>query len=217
MKKILASIMIIALVCALIGTGVYAAFSDTETSSGNQFYSGTLDLQVEGEDDPNVTPALIGLNLTGMKPGEEQTATIALNNAGTLEGNAKIKFASVVGSNEDATKPEPEQSDEDSAGSYVIEEIAALDVDNPQLYIKVDVTWGGVAVNLGTESLTDGNTYFDLAELEDITTTLGDLGPTAGSPKDLVIKLTLDPDDETGNVFQGDKAAFDLVFYLDQV
>ena len=217
MKKILISLMTIALVGALIGGGIYATFSDVETSTDNQFYAGTLDLKVDGEDDPNVTPTLINLNLTNMKPGDEQTATISLNNAGTLEGDAKIKFTSVVGTNEDATKPEPEQDDELESGSYVTEELAAEDVDKPQLYLKVEVTWDGSPVSLGTESGTDNNAYFDLAELEDVTITLGNLGPTAGTPKNLVIKLTLDPDDETGNVFQGDKAEFDLAFYLDQV
>lgn len=216
MKKILGLTVAALLVMGLVGGGTWAYFSDVEESTGNVFYAGTLDLNVAGEDDPNVTPTLIGLNLTTMKPGDEQTATIALSNVGTLEGNAKIKFTNVVGTSE-GSKPEPETSDELETGPYVIEEIALADVDKPQLYVKVEVTWDGAAVSLGTESATDGNTYFDIAELEDVSITLGDLGPTAGTPKDLVIKLTLDVDDETGNVFQGDKVAFDLAFYLDQV
>jgi len=215
MKKILGLTVAALLVMGLVGGGTWAYFTDVETSTGNVFYAGTLDLNVAGEDDPDVTPTLIGLNLTNMKPGDEQIATITLSNIGTLEGNAKIKFTSVVGTSE-GTKPEPETSDELESGSYVIEEIAVLDVDNPQLYVKVEVTWGAAPVSLGTESLTDNNDYFDIAELEDVSITLGDLGSTAGTPKDLVIKLTLDTADETGNVFQGDKVAFDLAFYLDQ-
>ena len=36
--------MIIALVAALIGGGVFAAFSDTETTTNNTFTAGTLNL-----------------------------------------------------------------------------------------------------------------------------------------------------------------------------
>lgn len=215
MKKILGLTVAALLVMALVGGGTWAYFSDVETATGNQFYAGTLDLKVAGEDDPNVTAALISLDLTDMKPADEQIATIALSNAGTLEGNAKIKFTSVVGTSE-GSKPEPETSDELESGPYVTEEIEVADIDNAQLFVKVEVTWDGSPVSLGIESVLDNNAYFDITELEDVSITLGDLGTIAGTPLDLVIKLTLDPDDQTRNVFQGDKVAFDLEFYLDQ-
>ena len=48
-KKILFSAMTIALVGALIGGGIYAYFSDVETSTDNTFTAGTLDLTVDTE------------------------------------------------------------------------------------------------------------------------------------------------------------------------
>ena len=45
-KKILASWIIIAIVSMLLGAGTVAYFSDVETSSGNTFTAGTLDLQI---------------------------------------------------------------------------------------------------------------------------------------------------------------------------
>jgi len=50
MRKILISLMTIALVSALIGGGVYAYFSDIEQSTNNTFTAGTLNLKVSDAD-----------------------------------------------------------------------------------------------------------------------------------------------------------------------
>jgi len=51
-RKILAAIVVIGLVGFALGWGTYSYFSDTETSSGNTFTAGTLDLKVDGRDGP---------------------------------------------------------------------------------------------------------------------------------------------------------------------
>jgi len=45
--KILASLMVIGLVASAIGMGTYAYFSDTETSTGNTFTAGAIDLKID--------------------------------------------------------------------------------------------------------------------------------------------------------------------------
>jgi len=45
-KKILIGLIAIFLIVALVGTGVWAYFSDTETSTGNVFQPGSLDLKI---------------------------------------------------------------------------------------------------------------------------------------------------------------------------
>jgi len=85
MKKILTSIMMIVLVCALIGTGVYAAFSDTETSTGNQFTAGTLDLEVDTQ---NPWSTVKFDNVGPLAPGDSGAVTCAVKNVGNLPGTS---------------------------------------------------------------------------------------------------------------------------------
>ena len=78
-KKILIAIMTIGLVAMLAGTGIYALFSDTETSGPNTFTAGTIDLTKTAE---------TSISLTNMKPGDiSPTGTITVTNAGTLPGS----------------------------------------------------------------------------------------------------------------------------------
>ncbi len=79
-SKILISIMTIALVASLAGTGLYALFSDTETSTGNTFTAGTLDLSIAAG-----TGAL-PFTFTNMKPGDIVSNTIIVTNVGSLGG-----------------------------------------------------------------------------------------------------------------------------------
>ena len=48
MKAVLYSLVVLALVGGLVGGGLFAYFSDTETSSGNTFTAGTIDIEITG-------------------------------------------------------------------------------------------------------------------------------------------------------------------------
>ena len=101
-KKILVSLIIIGVLGLAIGWGTYAYFSDTETSEGNTFTAGTLDLKVDGKDDP----LPVYFELSDVKPGDSGSKDIVLKNDGTLDGKAYIHFKNVVDS--PGTTPEPE-------------------------------------------------------------------------------------------------------------
>lgn len=92
-KKILVSMMLIGLVSALSGAGLYALFSDTETSSGNYFSAGTLDLKVDDKDDPDVA---VYFEIGGVKQDDSGSKDIVLSNAGSIDGAASLKFTNVV-------------------------------------------------------------------------------------------------------------------------
>lgn len=79
MKKILISLLSLILVIGLVGLGVFAYFSDTETSSGNVFTAGTLDLKVDGQDGISQK-----IYLTNLEPGDTGRSVIGLKNIGTL-------------------------------------------------------------------------------------------------------------------------------------
>jgi len=101
-KKILASIFMVSMLAFAMGWGTYSYFSDTETSSGNTFSAGTLDLKVDGKDDP----LGIFFSVSGVKPGDSGSKNIVLSNAGTLDGKAYIHFKNVE--DKPGTTPESE-------------------------------------------------------------------------------------------------------------
>lgn len=93
MKKILGSVGVLALVGALIWGATGAFFSDTETSTGNTFTAGAIDLKVDsnstynGQAVASATWALKDLvptsdkffNFSDIKPGDAGTTTVSLH------------------------------------------------------------------------------------------------------------------------------------------
>jgi len=103
MRKVLMAAMALALVAGLIGMGVYAKWSDTETSKDNYFQAGSLDLKVNGKDDPNV-PVLI--EAKNVVPGQGDSVEVTLENAGTLDGEAYLHIKNLVCYENDVIEPE---------------------------------------------------------------------------------------------------------------
>jgi len=81
-KKILASMLIIAVAAGLVGAGVVSYFSDTETSKGNVFEAGTIDIEVN-EQNPWIGSAFF----EGVKPCETRWINFTIKNVGTNEAN----------------------------------------------------------------------------------------------------------------------------------
>ena len=78
MKRILGSLMIIAVVAASITGGAMALFTDQETSAGNTFTAGTIDLALT-----NGSP--LPFSVSAMAPGDNVTGTLDVDNSGTLD------------------------------------------------------------------------------------------------------------------------------------
>jgi len=90
--KILASLMVIGLVASAIGMGTYAYFSDTETSSGNTFTAGAIDLKIDstckynGEiqrfctwESKDLGTGDVFFNFNDVKPGDSGEDTISFD------------------------------------------------------------------------------------------------------------------------------------------
>lgn len=77
-KKILLGILMIGLISALAGAGVYAYFSDTETSTGNVFTAGTIDINIDPTSGQPVT--LDGF--VDLKPCQTGYTTTTITNDG---------------------------------------------------------------------------------------------------------------------------------------
>lgn len=100
MRKTLLALLGILLVAALAGAGTFAAFSDTEQSTGNTFTAGTLDLKIN-DSDQNVA-----FTVSNVKPGDSGTITYTFKNAGSIDGYLTLKDISVY--DEEGVNPESE-------------------------------------------------------------------------------------------------------------
>lgn len=106
MKKIYLSIFTILTVAVATVGATLAAFSDQETSTGNTFTAGTLDLTVDGSNE-NV----IKFNVTNMKPGSQRLGTWRLANAGSTNGTLNLPEISVNSNENSCIEPEVEAGD----------------------------------------------------------------------------------------------------------
>lgn len=84
-KKMLLSLLVIGVVSVSAGVGTWAHFSDTETSTGNTFTAGELDLDGTG--------SITTVTFDNMIPGDTSAApqTITLKNLGTMNA-AETEF-----------------------------------------------------------------------------------------------------------------------------
>ena len=81
-KRIVVSMLVIALAAALLGGAAFAWFTDEEEVTAN-FIAGTIDL---------ATPVATELNVVDMAPGDHQDWVITIQNAGTLDMYYRLFF-----------------------------------------------------------------------------------------------------------------------------
>lgn len=101
MLKIIKSFMIIAVISIFAVVAARAYFSDSETSDGNTFSSGTLDLNVDG-DNTNV----VKFNIVNLIPGDQGGAVYRLKNVGSIPGY--LDFHDIVVTNQENGLLDPE-------------------------------------------------------------------------------------------------------------
>jgi len=227
--------MACALCLGLVG-GAFAYFSDTETSYGNTFTAGTLDLTVDDQDDPNV----VHITLSNLAPGWEHTYIWVLKNVGSIDGVVTACFSlSGAGEAENGTN-EPEGIAEASTFTpcggplqtvgipgtgelgYLMKAVPSMN----ELYPSVEKSPG---VPCGNSYMPHGGGLHHLCEIGCFeigrNTTESTLSP--GESCQFKLRLGLagnlqswdgcgwhDIDD---NVIQSDSVTFDITFRLEQV
>lgn len=133
MKKIITSLSIIAVVAAVVISGTTAYFSDTETSTGNTFTAGAIDLKVGNNSyvSNDTTGQLVAsqgtswvsddlttverfFDFADLKPGDigEDTIDLTVNN-----NDAWVCAELTMTSNADNTCTEPEQTDDQNCSA----------------------------------------------------------------------------------------------------
>lgn len=112
MKKILLSLVMITLAASVATGATRAYFSDTETSVGNTFTAGTLDLKVGNQDDPLV----VHITRDNMKPQapwsyQGYNNQWILKNTGSLPGTISITMKNLENFENGCNEPENSLSD----------------------------------------------------------------------------------------------------------
>ena len=221
MKRIIFSLMTLVAVLTVSGAGSFAYFSDTETSQGNTFTAGTLDLKVLdalGEtwlDDP--VPAVIsagyldseseiGNIINNMKPGDKGFIIVPIKNDGSVDGVAQLQLTNLVDYENGVNDPECEAEGgiwDGTTCSNCATGCGDLEGELSQ-NMKVVIKYGE-----GPYALITSGKLYDLA---DDLIELGDLA--AGEEKG--VKMVFSIKDTVGNIIQSDSVEFDIIFHLEQ-
>jgi len=223
-KGILMSILMIGVVAMAAGAGTFAYFSDVETSSGNTFTAGTLNLQVGANDTTTEK-----ISISDLKPGDSgNAATWLVKNTGNLDGKLSIDIGPVTNYENTRTEPEEEAGDNTTGdtdgelGAYLRVAIW-LDMDKDgkwdagEKYLKSDG-----AVVTASEDIADANlpseAYDYLNSFSGKSYSADTLGVTiAGNTEMGNFRVEYDfPSAADDDKTQSDSAEFDITFTLSQ-
>lgn len=204
-KKIIFSLLAVVLIAGMVGVGSWAYFRDIETSPGNVFQAGTLDLEVTVDDEPLDVVFTVSSEDDWVAPCDEGDATINLENIGSVGGMAYIQLLA-------------ELNDENTAWEL---EIEAGDVPGD----PADSFDGELAQNLDIVITADlepveGDGIFETSVAEGKLAELWAADPfeiaVLGGHSDFNIKIAWSVDCEVGNIIMSDIAQFTMRFSLEQ-
>lgn len=218
-RRIIASLLVIGVVGATAAGTTFALFSDTETSSGNTFAAGEIDLRVDWNESYNGefveeqeltdNPGAI-FNLTDVKPGDEGEATVSLH-VGSNPAYVTLNSTQTANLENGCTEPEAEVDQtcadpgqgEGELGNFLRFIIWNDDGDNVRQEDE-EVIFNGTAEQLDGDSvLLDGNP--DTEQIEPLPAeSVSYLGVAWNVPRSV------------GNVIQTDSKRFNFSFYAEQ-
>lgn len=151
-RRVLGGIATVGIAAAAAGAGTFAAFSDTENSSGNTVQAGTLDLESAGS---------ASFPMTGLVPGDSVAGTVT----STYSSNSSVSPIDVtvdlsITENDAATTPTDATTNLSASGFAELIELTTADLSdsNGNTYDLLS--------NAGTTTGPGGNTYTSLADIE---------------------------------------------------
>jgi spore coat-associated protein N len=220
-KKILFSIMTIALVGALVGGGIYAYFNDVESSTGNTFTAGTLNLKVGDAD-----PTTVSISVADLKPTDTGNAASWLTkNIGSISSTLDVAIGSIT--NNENTLTEPESAAGDTTGGATEGELGSLLKVAIWLDVDESDTWnsGDIALESDSTTLTNGGSdtlpydYLDNYGGDSYSSVITMTGDDSGAGGTDEFQFTVDydfPSDTNDDRAQSDSAVFDVTLTLNQ-
>jgi spore coat-associated protein N len=216
MKKIIGLSIAAFLIIALVSGGTWAFFSDTETSSGNVFTAGTLNLKLSDSDQTDVDGVTASFGGSNLKPGDTVgPSTITLKNAGTLTANhTDIKFQNAV-------------TDNPGYDAAMVADLGPNIVDMSTVMVVSALSYGGNSLLTQTVPGTFDNSYIEAADNagnNDGVITLNELNNViiqslvapAANDGTSVFSITVTIPTSVGNGIQGDVVNVTVTFGLFQ-
>jgi predicted ribosomally synthesized peptide with SipW-like signal peptide len=246
MKKIIISLGIMLLTGGVVIGATSAYFSDTETSAGNTFTAGTLDLKVNGNDD--VLPMVWGSG--NMVPGEIYNAgTVEVHNNGSIPGKITLMVSNVISNENGELEPELSWS---GTGNRLGRDLPDTEVDPTgydnntgygelwdqmglKFYVDLNddgvmqwnepVVWGGAALDMtssGAYHIPTDTNLFPANQGFDETLNPGEsfkIGLLATFFNDTSSIMSSQPQFNglNNNMTMSDDAVFDVIFGLEQI
>lgn len=206
-RKVLASLLVIAVVAGLVGASTFAYFSSTATSTGNEFVSGTLILELFGGGSGNsiwITPE------NDWAPGEEVAGTLGMRNAGTVDG----AWLGIKPTNLSSDCMVVDADGKMFADRIEISEFALEDLDSAKYIGNIAdfmATWGawGTTAPLTLAEFASGDYWF-YTEPDPVDWDL--VAGGAGTELDMTFYF----DEEAGNAHQNLSCSFELTVKLGQ-
>ena len=201
MKKILGLTIAALMVMGLVGGGTWAYFTDTETSTGNTFAAGTLDLEVDSENPWTSTP----ISILDIAPGANSgNVTITCENVGNLEGDLFLKISSVATTGGTSIYP---------SGTPVASSEPEWTIGGGASYVEVKDIDTKLTLNCIADSV--ATTGIDSTLLSAMPSTWTKIKENLASGSiDLV--MSADLASTTDNNYQGDVCTFTIELYLAQ-
>jgi predicted ribosomally synthesized peptide with SipW-like signal peptide len=203
MKGKLLAIVMVAIVSGALVTGgsIFAYFSDVESVDGNQYTSGTLNLNLGGAGTipANIGPVYPGWGTTQYPNSAGTTTTITVSNTGNINGVLWLNFTAVTNNDNGISDPESKYNLVPGDGGDTTNGIGNGEL---QLYLYVSVSYNSNQVygpvvlnNIGSAGILIG-------------------GLSAGASQ--FVTITYYVPTTVGNVIQSDSVGFNLVFNLEQ-
>ncbi len=201
-KKIIISLITISVVGVIAVGGTIAYFSDTETSSGNTFTAGTVDIAVNGE---NPWSEEGYFTIGDMKPCQVEYKEFVLKNVGQNEVDVwkHIKIEDVNGGEMSEPECEAESGDwnpdtQTCSGNTPVDNIAEK--------ITYDLVVNG-------ETIISEDDGVKMSDVDCCWIYLGKIEP--GEEMTVVQSYHMDAD--AGNEYQGDQVNFTVELYAQQI
>lgn len=211
MKKILLSLSTISAVAILAVVGTTAYFSDTETSTGNTFTAGTIDIAVDGQ---NPWARTAPYEMKDMKPSQTDYIDFTIKNVGTNPANVYKTLEAYALS--DGLQSEPECVAEQGSwnGTACTGQLAKDNAIDQWINYDMRVElYDGQNQKIWWETIYMDKDNVKLDTLEGKKMYLGMI-PAGGSMK---VMQSYHLVNETGNKYQGDALGFNIKLDAEQL
>jgi len=209
MKNIIKSLAIIAAVAAVVVGGSIAYFSDKETSTGNTFTAGTIDISVDGHNPWSETAAY---TLEDMKPGYVDYTNFVIKNEGTNPANITKSITGISDDENGINEPECKEYGGSWSGSVCSGGTAVNDLENVITYDLSVVVKDSNGNEIWNQILYNNDKT--IAEIQSVGGMFLGMIPVGGT---MEVTESYHMLDTAGNKYQSDKMTFDITLVAEQL